>query len=89
LEAPNRIVMAPLKGCELVYMILFMTFFTALIGYGLSFGMVTLMIELARSRLPNYAAMIPFGMVLLIAGISSHTGIGKVLKIEPFDIFRG
>jgi putative ABC transport system permease protein len=28
-------------------------------------------------------------MVLLIAGISSYIGIRKVLKIEPFDIFRG
>ena len=84
------------KGRELVYMILFMAFFTAMIGYGLGIGMVTLMIELARSRLPNYAAMITFGnlglafgMVLLIAGISSYIGIRKVLKIEPFDIFRG
>ena len=84
------------KGRELVYMILFMAFFTAMIGYGLGIGMVTLMIEIARSRLPNYAAMITFGnlglafgMVLLIAGISSYIGIRKVLKIEPFDIFRG
>jgi putative ABC transport system permease protein len=84
------------KGRELVYMILFMAFFTALIGYGLGIGLVTLMIEVARARLPNYAAMITFGnlalafgMVLLIAGISSYIGIRKVLKIEPFDIFRG
>ena len=58
--------------------------------------MVTLMISIARSCLPNYAAMIAywnlglaFGMVILIAGISSYVGIRKVLKIEPFDIFRG
>jgi len=30
-----------------------------------------------------------FGMVVLIAGISSSIGIRKVLKIEPFDVFRG
>jgi putative ABC transport system permease protein len=84
------------KGRELVYMILFMATFTALTGYGLGIGLVTLMISLARARLPNYAAMITFwnlglafGMVLLIAGISSYIGIRKVLKIEPFDIFRG
>jgi putative ABC transport system permease protein len=84
------------KGRELIYMILFMAFFTAMIGYGLGIGMVTLMIVLAKSRLPNYAATITFwnlglafGMVLLIAGISSYIGIRKVLKIEPFDIFRG
>jgi len=84
------------KGRALIYMILFMAFFTALIGYGLGIGLVTLMIVLAKSRLPNYAATITFGnlglafgMVLLIAGISSYIGIRKVLKIEPFDIFRG
>ena len=83
------------KGRELVYMIMFMATFTALIGYGLGVGLVTLMIWLARSRLPNYAATITlwnlglaFGMVLLIAGISSYIGIRKVLRVEPFDIFR-
>jgi putative ABC transport system permease protein len=30
-----------------------------------------------------------FGMVLLIAAISGYIGVRKVLKIEPFDIFRG
>jgi putative ABC transport system permease protein len=84
------------KGRELVYMILFMATFTALTGYGLGVGLVTLMIWIARSRLPNYAAMITFwnlgmalGMVIVIAGISSYVGVRKVLKIEPFDIFRG
>jgi putative ABC transport system permease protein len=84
------------KGRELIYMILFMATFTALTGYGLGVGFVTLMIMIARSRLPNYAATITywnlglaFGMVVLIAGISSYIGVRKVLKIEPFDIFRG
>jgi putative ABC transport system permease protein len=83
------------KNRELVYMILFMATVTALIGYGLGVGLVTLMIFIARSN-PNYAAMttfgnllLAFGMVLVIAGISSYIGIRKVLKIEPFDIFRG
>ena len=80
----------------LVYMIMFMATFTALTGYGLGIGLVTLMITIARSRLPNYAAMITYGnlelalaMVILIAGISSYIAVRKVLKIEPFDIFRG
>jgi putative ABC transport system permease protein len=84
------------KGRELVYMILFMASFTALTGYGLGIGLVTLMITIARYRLPNYASMLTFwnlgmafGMVVLIAGISSYFGVRKVLKIEPFDIFRG
>jgi putative ABC transport system permease protein len=77
-------------------MILFMATFTALTGYGLGIGLVTLMISIAKYRLPNYAAMITYGnlglalgMVLVIAAISSYVGIRKVLKIEPFDIFRG
>jgi len=84
------------KGRELIYMILFMAAFTALTGYGLGIGLVTLMITLAKTNLPNYAATITFqnlglalGMVIVIAAISSLIGIRKVLKIEPFDIFRG
>ncbi len=84
------------KSRELVCMILFMATFTALTGYGLGVGLVTLMIWIARSWLPNYAAMITFwnlglafGMVLVIAAISSYVGVRKVLKVEPFDIFRG
>jgi putative ABC transport system permease protein len=84
------------KGRDLVLMILFMATFTALTGFGLGIGLVTLMISITRSRLPNYAAMITFwnlglafGMVVVIAAISSYFGVRKVLKIEPFDIFRG
>ncbi len=84
------------KGRELVYMILFQVTFTSLAGYGLGIGLCTLLIAIARLRLPDYAAIITFvnlglafGMVLLIAAISSYIGIRRVLKIEPFDIFRG
>jgi len=84
------------KSKELVFMILFMATFTSLTGYGLGIGLVTTVIATARYKIPNYAAMITFwnlelafGMVVLIAGISSYFGVRKVLKIEPFDIFRG
>ena len=84
------------KGRELIYMILFMALLTSLTGYGLGILLVTLMIAVARTFLPNYAAMITFwnlglafGMVLVIAGISGYIGVRKVLKVEPFDIFRG
>lgn len=84
------------KGRELIYMILFQATFTSLTGYGLGIGLAALIITLARLRLPSYAAKITYGnlgfafvMVLIIAAISSYIGIRKVLKIEPFDIFRG
>lgn len=84
------------KGRELVYMILFQAGFTALTGYGLGIGLASLVIAAAKLRLPNYAAQITFSnlifafvMVLVIAGISSYIGVRKVIRIEPFDIFRG
>jgi putative ABC transport system permease protein len=83
------------KGRELVYMILFQATFTAFIGYGLGVGLASLIIMAAKLRLPDYAAQIvyrnlgfAFIMVVIIAGISSYVGVRKVLRIEPFDIFR-
>ena len=76
-------------------MIIFMATFTAMTGFGLGVGLVTLMITITRARLPNYAAMITywnlglaFGMVLVITAFVSYIGIRRVIRIEPFDIFR-
>ncbi len=84
------------KGRELVSMILFQATFVSLTGYGLGVGLCSLVIWLARLYLPDYAAMITytnlglaFIMVVVIASISSYFGVRKVLRIEPFDIFRG
>ncbi|HUO43643.1 MAG TPA: ABC transporter permease [Burkholderiales bacterium] len=83
------------KSSQLVQMILFQAGFTALAGYGIGVGLCTLIITLAQMRLPSYAAKMTFGnlglsfiMVLIIAGISCYIGVRRVLKIEPFDIFR-
>ncbi len=84
------------KSHELVVMIVFQAGFTALTGYGFGVGLCTLMIALAKLRLPNYASAvtytnlaIAFVMVLIIAIFSSYIGVRRVLKIEPFDVFRG
>jgi len=84
------------KGRELIYMILFQASFVALTGYGIGVGLCTVIIWMARLYLPDYAAIITFGnlslaffMVVVIAASSSYVGVRKVLKIEPFDIFRG
>ena len=84
------------KNRDLVFMILFQATFTAFTGFGLGIGLCLLLIVLAKLRLPSYAAMvtfsnlaISFGMVLVIAAVSSYVAIRRVLKIEPFDIFRG
>ncbi len=84
------------KSRELIAMILFQATFTALTGYGLGVGMSVLVIWTARLRLPSYAAVLSFGnlvlglfMVAVIAGISSYAGIRRVLRIDPYEIFRG
>jgi len=84
------------KGRELVAMLLFQAFVTAVAGYGLGIGLCAGLIALARLRLPDYASVITFpnlelafGMVLIIAGVSSYIAVRRVLRIEPFDIFRG
>ena len=84
------------KSGVLVGMILFQATFTALTGFGLGVGLCTLLIWLARLRLPSYAAMVTysnlalaFAMVLTITAVSSYVGVRRVLRIEPFDIFRG
>ena len=84
------------ESSQLIAMILWQATFAALTGYGLGIGLSTLLIFIAQLRLPSYAAMTTYGnivlafvMVLIIAGVSSYIGIRKVLRIEPFDIFRG
>jgi len=81
---------------ELTMMILFQVTFTALTGYGLGVGLCTLMIALGKLRLPDYAAVVTYlnlvlalVTVVFIAGASAYAGIRRVLRIEPFEIFRG
>jgi putative ABC transport system permease protein len=84
------------KGREMIGMILFEAAFVALTGYGIGVGLCAALIWAARLYLPDYAAIITplnllmaFVMVVVIAALSSYVGVRKVLKIEPFDIFRG
>ncbi|AKN65877.1 FtsX-like permease family protein [Herbaspirillum seropedicae] len=83
------------KGSDLIVMILGMALLTSMTGFGLGIGLVTITVTLVRTVLPNYAAMITFlnlalalCMVIIIAAVSSWFAIRRVLKIEPFDIFR-
>jgi putative ABC transport system permease protein len=84
------------KSHELVAMILFQATFVSLTGYGLGVGFCATVIWLAKLNLPDYAAMITYSnlwlalvMVVVIAAASSYAGVRRVLRIEPFDIFRG
>jgi putative ABC transport system permease protein len=84
------------RGSVLVSMILFQVLFTTLIGYGLGVGLAAVVMNLARMRMPDYAAQITYStlgfaliMVLVIAVVSGYIGVRRVIRIEPFDVFRG
>ena len=83
------------RSRELIAMILFQAAFTGLTRYGLGVGLCAVLIAAAKMRLPSYAATVTFfnlgmafAMVLIITGVASYTGIRRVIRIEPFDVFR-
>jgi putative ABC transport system permease protein len=84
------------KGHELVAMIFFQAAVTGLAGYGLGIGLCASLIALAKLRMPDYASIVTFGnlalalgMVLVISAFSGYIAVRKVLRIDPYDIFRG
>jgi putative ABC transport system permease protein len=84
------------KSYELIYMILFQAMFTGFTGYGLGVGLCSLLIGVAKHKVPDYTADInysnlglAFAMVLIIIAVSSYIAVRKVISVEPFDIFRG
>jgi putative ABC transport system permease protein len=84
------------KGRELVVMIFFQAGVTGLAGYGLGIGLCAGLIALAKLRVPDYASIVTYdnlvlalGMVLVISAFSGYIAVRKVLRIDPYDIFRG
>jgi putative ABC transport system permease protein len=84
------------KGHELVAMIFFQAGITGLAGYGLGIGLCAGLIAIAKARLPDYASIVTYdnlllalGMVLVISAFSGYIAVRKVLRIDPYDIFRG
>lgn len=84
------------KNRELVYMIFFQAFFTGCTGYGLGVGLSSLLINIAVQKVPGYAGQVTFFnlglafvMLLVIIAVSSYIAARKVIRVEPFEIFRG
>ncbi len=84
------------KKNELIYMILFQSSVVGFLGYGFGVLLSVILITLAKMRLASYASIITYQnllfslvMVLIIVAFASYLGIRRVIKIEPFDIFRG
>jgi putative ABC transport system permease protein len=77
-------------------MIFFQAGITGLAGYGLGIGLCAGLIAVAKLWMPDYASIVTFGnlalalgMVLVISGFSGYIAVRKVLRIDPYDIFRG
>lgn len=84
------------KKNDLIKIIFFQSIVVGFIGYGFGVLLSSAIIALAKLRLANYASVVTTGSlafsffsVLLIISFASYIGIRKILKIEPFDIFRG
>ncbi len=84
------------KKNELIQMLLCQAGIVGFLGFGFGVFLSSLVIALAKLRLPSYASIVTlptiifsFFVVIIIVAFSSYIGIRKVLKIEPFDIFRG
>lgn len=84
------------KKNELIAIILFQSAVVGFLGYGFGVLISSVLIGLAKLRLPEYASLVTytnlgasFAMVLVIIAFSSYLGIKKVTRIDPFDIFRG
>jgi putative ABC transport system permease protein len=84
------------KKKVLIQMIFFQSTVVGFLGYGFGVLLSSVLIALAKYRLPEYASRITFEnlffsfvMVIIIILFSSYLGIRKVIKIDPFDIFRG
>ncbi len=83
------------RGSDLVRMIVFQALVVGFLGYGFGVLFSSALIGFSRLRIPNYAAVInyqnlllAFGMVLVISVVSSYIGIRRVIRIDPFDVFR-
>jgi putative ABC transport system permease protein len=84
------------KSGELIQMIVFQSLVVGFLGFGFGVLLSSTMIGIAKLKVANYAAMVTYEnlflaliMVLVISVFSSYIGIRKVIRLDPFDVFRG
>lgn len=84
------------RKTQLMNMLMFQAVIVGFLGFGFGVLLSSVVIALAKLKIPDYAPMITFTtlgvsffMVLIIIGFASYIAIRKVLTIQPFEIFRG
>jgi putative ABC transport system permease protein len=83
------------RSSALVTMIFYQSLIVSFLGFGFGVLLASALVAFGKLRIPNYAAIITYQnvfmalvMVLVISGISSYIGIRRILRIDPFVVFR-
>ncbi|MHB1871839.1 MAG: ABC transporter permease [Steroidobacteraceae bacterium] len=83
------------RSSALVVMIFYQSLVVSFLGFGFGVLLASALVAFGKLRIPNYAAIITYQnvfmalvMVLIISGISSYIGIRRILRIDPFVVFR-
>ena len=83
------------RSSALVVMIFYQSLIVSFLGFGFGVLLASALVAFGKLRIPNYAAIITYQnvfmalvMVLVISGISSYIGIRRILRIDPFVVFR-
>ena len=83
------------RSSELMAMIFYQSLVVSFLGFGFGVLLASTLVAFGKLRIPNYAAVITFQnifmalvMVLVISGVSAYIGIRRILRIDPFIVFR-
>ena len=83
------------RSSELVAMIFYQSLVVSFLGFGFGVLLASGLIAFGKWRIPNYAAVITYQnlamalvMVLIISVVSAYIGIRRILRIDPFVVFR-
>ena len=83
------------RSSELVAMIFYQSLVVSFLGFGFGVLLASGLIAFGKWRIPNYAAVITYQnlamalvMVLIISVVSAYVGIRRILRIDPFVVFR-
>lgn len=83
------------RSSELMAMIFYQSLVVSFLGFGFGLLLASALVAFGKLRIPNYAAIITYQnifmallMVLIISGISAYIGIRRILRIDPFVVFR-
>jgi len=80
----------------LIRMVILQSAIVGILGYGLGVGAASLLLNILLEKLPNYTAVTPpqlligtLFMTMMICAIAALLVLGRILRVEPAEVFRG